>query len=149
MKLLKTLTRPQAIAMAVCAIFTFSMQSALAVTCPPGYASKGPGCVPTPPHPYHPRRGVAEHVNAHASPTANPLRHEPAELHKQADWHKLKPQPGAPIEHASSASQKHGIIFVGGKKAIHSQPVARDHAALNPQPIPPGHSLRKMPHPGA
>lgn len=38
----------------------------------------------------------------------------------------------------------HGIIFVGG----HSMP-ARDKAALNPQPIPPGHSLRRIPDPGS
>ncbi|MGH8212611.1 MAG: hypothetical protein ACREPP_05200 [Rhodanobacteraceae bacterium] len=34
-------------------------------------------------------------------------------------------------------SGSHGIIFVGGKQA------------LNPQPIPPGHAVKKLPQPGA
>ena len=65
------------------------------------------------------------------------------------DHSRVKPRPGVPIEHSSSTGQQHGIIFVGGKNAINSQPVPPGHSALNPQPIPPGHAIRKIPNPGA
>ncbi len=39
-------------------------------------------------------------------------------------------------QHSSSASE-HGIIFVGGK------------SSLNPQPIPPGHAMKRLPRPGS
>ncbi|MEO6967334.1 MAG: hypothetical protein ABI132_02605 [Rhodanobacteraceae bacterium] len=44
------------------------------------------------------------------------------------------------------AGGTHGIILVGG----HSQSrIDHDKAALNPQPIPPGHALRRIPDPGS
>ncbi len=72
------------------------------------------------------------------------------------DRAKVRPQPGAPIEYASSVSgqhgvmghtgsraasnaDSHGIIFVGG----HAQPLQPGvKQSLNPQPIPPGHVAR-------
>lgn len=65
--------------------------------------------------------------------------------------HHRKAQPGVMSQPASAATitpaappavttaaDSHGIIFVGGKSAINSQPVPPGKAALNPQPIPPG-----------
>lgn len=57
---------------------------------------------------------------------------------------------------SESKSGSHGIIFVGGhsvqardKAALNPQPIPPGHSALNPQPIPPGHSLRKPLPPSA
>lgn len=154
-----------------CALFGAAIvaQSAMA-NCPPGYAPKAPGvCVPTPPHRYHPGHTLTAHSNVPSSVPLTHTTHKSIQINKEVDWHKVKPQPGVPIEHHSSASEKHGIIFVGGhsryvddtrainsqpvppgheKQALNPQPIPPGHSALNTQPIPPGHSLRRLPHPG-
>lgn len=130
---------------AVTLVTALIAQAALA-DCPPGYRSKAGHCIPGPAQPHRPlvMKSVAP------APTAvSPIHAKPHTLApKTIDGSKVKPQPGAPIEHHASASNTHGIIFVGGKNAINSQPVPPGKSSLNPQPIPPGHSTRRPPHSG-
>lgn len=120
-------------------------QAALA-DCPPGYRSKARHCIPGPAQPHRP---LAMKSIAPAPAAVSPIPVKPHTLApKRLDGSKVKPKPGAPIEHPASASNARGIIFVGGKQALNPQPIPPGNAALNPQPIPPGHSTRKPPHPG-
>lgn len=129
---------------------SFLAQNAFA-TCPPGQQLYQGRCVPVkhmPQQAPHETR-FTEKLNTTpygARPTGKYTYHPIAP--KIIDRTKVKPQPGAPIEHHSSTSQQHGIIFVGGKNTINSQPVPPGHSELNPQPIPPGHTLHKIPHSG-
>lgn len=120
--------------------------------CPPGEQRSQDGrcrAVPQRPQkaaqqtPHQPRYMEKLNTTQYA---ANPVGG--SHLHKTKpeiiDRAKVKPQPGGPIEHGSSASERQGIIFVGGHSSSRL-----DKAALNPQPIPPGRSLRKTPQPGA
>ncbi|MFT3792561.1 MAG: hypothetical protein QM741_16190 [Rudaea sp.] len=136
-------------------LFCIALAASVTHACPPGtmpdpkYDPSIPAarahpqrCVPAP------KPSVARYngpINPNIEHAAQPHSQTPM----QQDRSKLKPQPGLPIEHASSASNTHGIIFVGGKNAINSQPVPPGRAALNPQPIPPGRTLSPTPHPGS
>ena len=117
---------------AVCLLGAVTVQTAMA-NCPPGYRAKAGHCIPGPAHAHHPY--VAK-SNVHVPSAASPLHAKPHALAPKAvDRSKVKPQPGAPIERHADASNTHGIIFVGGK----------NKAALNPQPIPPGHAKPVVP----
>lgn len=98
------------------------------------------------PGPVKPHRPYTAHSNSPSSVTAVHAGHKRGGITEEVDRRKVKPQPGAPIEH-SSISEKRGIIFVGGKKASGAPATASGHAALNPQPIPPGHATFDSPHP--
>lgn len=119
-----------------------------AAPCPPGYHGSYPHCMPdqAKPHPPYTAHGYA---HASGATTMHAARTHPAEP-KMADWHKTGPSvsPG-PVEHATSASGQHGIIFVGGKQALNPQPIPPGKSSLNPQPIPPGHLKTPIPNPGA
>ena len=136
------------------ALFCIALAASAAHACPPG-TMPDPNYNPSSPAARaHPQRCVPapKPPTAKYTGTANPNIEHAAQPHSQTpmqqDRSKLKPQPGAPVEHASSAADTHGIIFVGGKNAINSQPVPPGKAALNPQPIPPGRALHHAPPPG-
>lgn len=117
---------------AACLLGAVTAQSAVA-DCPPGYRDKTGHCIPGPAHPHRPY--VAK-SNVHVPVAVSPLHAKPhAFAPKAIDASKVKPQPGVPIERHADASSAHGIIFVGGK----------NKAALNPQPIPPGHAKPVVP----
>lgn len=135
---------------ALSCLFCFALAASAVHACPlgtmpdPNYNPSGPmarahpqRCVPAP------RPPTAKYIG-----TPGPDVEHAAQLHSQTpmqqDRSKLKPQPGVPIEHANDASNTHGIIFVGGKSALNTQPIPPGKAALNPQPVPPG---RVVPHP--
>lgn len=130
---------------AACLLGALVAQTAIA-DCPPGYRAKAGHCIPGPTQPHRPWMKSSVHVPSAVSAT-HTKPHTPTP--KMIDKSKMSPQPGAPIEHHASASNTHGIIFVGGKNAINSQPVPPGKSSLNPQPIPPGRTLRAIPHPGA
>lgn len=114
--------------------------SAVRVTCPPGTHTYQGHCVVVPPRPgqAHPRTYTA-HSNMPSGITPTYVSKKPphATTPKMVDWRKTGPHIGpGPVEHHASAANTHGIIFVGGKQA------------LNPQPIPPGHAIKRVPHPG-
>ncbi|MBS0430817.1 MAG: hypothetical protein JSS21_00205, partial [Proteobacteria bacterium] len=113
---------------AACLLGALVVQTAIA-DCPPGYRSKAGHCIPGPAPTHHPWMKSTVHA-----PSAVPATHsKPHTLApKMIDKSTVKPQPGAPIEQHASESNTHGIIFVGGKQA------------LNTQPIPPGHSLSHL-----
>ncbi len=122
---------PRSLIAAACMLGAMVAQTAIA-NCPPGYRSKAGHCVPGPAQPHHPWVKSSVHVPSavsavHAKPHAPPP--------EMIDRSKARPQPGAPIEHRANAANTHGIIFVGGK----------NKAALNPQPIPPGHAKPVVP----
>lgn len=118
---------------AACVLGAMIVQTAIA-DCPPGYRFKAGHCIPGPAQPHHPWTQSGVHAPSAVSAThAKPHVLAP----KMIDKSKVPPQPGVPIEHHASASNTHGIIFVGGKQA------------LNPQPIPPGHAMKIRRHPGA
>ncbi len=133
------------ILLAACLSGALASQPA-AATCPPGYRPKGPMCMPGPVKPQPP---YTAHSVVTPSVSAVHAGHQPGEITEAVDPRKIKPQPGAPIEHSSTASEKRGIIFVGGKKATVAPATSSGHAALNTQPIPPGHAISVSPHPGA
>lgn len=117
---------------AACVLGALVVQTAIA-DCPPGYRSRAGHCIPGPAQPHHPWMKSGVHVPS-AVPATHAETHTPAP--KMIDRSKLKPQPGAPVELRASAANTRAIIFVGGKQA------------LNPQPIPPGHAVHKLPQPG-
>ncbi|MBS0591828.1 MAG: hypothetical protein JSR65_14520 [Proteobacteria bacterium] len=90
-------------------------------------------CVPAPKPPTDRYIGPANSQYDHTA-------HAHAQTPMQQDRSTIKPNPGAPIERTNDSANARGIIFVGGKNAINSQPVPPGHSALNTQPIPPGHS---------
>ncbi len=111
---------------AACLIGALVAQAASA-DCPPGYRNKAGHCIPGPVQTHHP---VAIESSVHA-PTA----------YTSHSKHSGGPAPGAStsgydLRAQHEARSSHGIIFVGGKQA------------LNPQPIPPGHAVKTLPHPG-
>ena len=147
---------------AACLIGALGARTALA-DCPPGYSSKGGHCIPGPVQVHHP---VAIESGVHAPTAVSPVHasspHTYAHVSGAASTQAVKPFHAVPkavpashtARHAEPApaassfkydlraqheakSETHGIIFVGGK------------TALNPQPIPPGHAIKAMPHPGA
>ena len=129
----------------VCLLGALVVQTAIA-DCPPGYRSKAGHCIPGPTQPHRP---YVMKSNRHVPFGVSPVHAKPhTTTPKMTDKSKVKPQPGTPIEHHASASNTHGIIFVGGKNAINSQPVPPGKSSLNPQPIPPARMLRAIPHPG-
>ena len=124
--------------------------SAVQLTCPPGMARNSQGhCYTIPrdpqrqPGPAH-RHVYAEHSNLPSSISAMHPACPPGMFRNSQgrcvtiprDLHHSGSSPGL-VEHHASGANSHGIIFVGGKRA------------LNPQPIPPGHAVRKLPRPGA
>lgn len=125
------------------------------VVCPPGEQRYQGKCVPVPhraeraSQPQHDTKKWNT-TRSGAIPAGGSNVHKP--IPKTIDRVKIKPQLGAPVEHHSSASETHGIIFVGGKNAINSQPVPPGHApdtrSINSQPVPPGHAVHKSPQPG-
>ncbi|WP_347260570.1 hypothetical protein [Rudaea sp.] len=115
-------------------LFCLALAASTAQACPPGtmpdpnYSpsnatarARPQRCVPAPKQP------TAKYIG-----TNNPDVEHSARLHSQTpmlqDHSKVKPEPGAPIETANGGANERAIIFVGGK------------SALNPQPIPPGHT---------
>src|SRR6185437_57542 len=123
-------------------------QIAGAAPCPPGYLGSYPHCMPDQAKPHHAyvAHSYVHSVGATPMRSAKPHATEP----KMADWHKTGPAVGpGPVEHATSASDQHGIIFVGGKQALNPQPIPPGKSSLNPQPIPPGHLKTPTPNPGA
>ena len=127
---------------ALSGLFCVALAASTAHACPPGtmpdpnYNPSSPAarahaqrCVPAP-------KPTAKYVGTINPNIEHAKPHSPTPM--QQDRSGFKPQPGVPIEHASSTSNAHGIIFVGGK------------SALNPQPIPPGHPgdppLQKLNH---
>jgi len=133
--------RIRGIAIAACVSGTLMAQTVAAAPCPPGYYGSYPHCMPdqAKPHPAYTAHSYA-HAPGATMHTSRPHTFAP----KMIDRSKVKPQPGVPIEHRSGASERHGIIFVGGHSSSNL-----DKAALNPQPIPPGHTVKKLPHHGA
>jgi hypothetical protein len=153
---------------AACLAGALIAQTAMA-GCPPGYRSKAGHCIPGPVQTHHPVAiGSTVHAPTAASPvhakkprtythgygahvsgampahTTRPVHTEPkpasALMHST---HQAGPAPAASslkydlrAQHEAKSDTR-GIIFVGGKQA------------LNPQPIPPGHAVRTLPHPGA
>lgn len=143
-------SRKLAFTFVICALGAISAHSASATTCPPGYHGSTPHCQPDQ---AKPNRPYTTHSAAPSSMAPIHGRHSPAEVHETVDRARLGPRPGTPVEHRSTAAQTHGIIFVGGKSAINSQPVPPGHSpdqrAINSQPVPPGYAARPSPQPGA
>ncbi|MEO6967333.1 MAG: hypothetical protein ABI132_02600 [Rhodanobacteraceae bacterium] len=136
----------------VCALFATApfAQGAAAADCPPGYSFQpGSGCVPTrAPRPQQRpplHRYEAKSLdNSSVSYGLANKPHSPTPIYKarqQGFQGPIGPGPRRASDQASGGT--HGIIFVGGHSASRL-----DKAALNPQPIPPGHALHKPP-PGA
>ena len=116
-------SRKLALTFAICSLGAVSAQSGAATACPPGSHGVAPHCEPNQTQP-----------------------------HQLSATHSAQSQPGGLTEHRSSAAQTHGIIFVGGKSAINSQPVPPGHSpdlgSINSQPVPPGHAVHPSPRPG-
>lgn len=136
---------------ALSGLLCVALAASAARACPPG-TMPDPNYDPSSPAARaHPQRCVAapKPSTARYVGSANPdiehavQPHSPTSMRQ--DRSKLEPRPGVPIEHAGSAADTHGIIFVGGKSALNMQPIPSGKAALNPQPIPPGHTLRHAP----
>ena len=115
---------------------------AAAAPCPPGYHGSAPHCMPDQATTHHPHATTTNHHFAGTTPLGS-TQSSPTEA-KTADWHKTGPAIG-PVEHPGGANP-HGIIFVGGKTASQAAPIPSGKAALNPQPIPPGHGTSTLPH---
>ena len=122
--------------------------------CPPGHGRNQYGqCVPLQRPPRAQQQPPLHHYQAksldHSSASyglANKA-HSPTPIYKaraQGFQGPVGPGPRHATGSSESKSGSHGIIFVGGHPAR-----ARDKAALNPQPIPPGHALRRIPDPGS
>jgi hypothetical protein len=125
------------IVVATCALLT------VAALPSPGLAQKPPREGPA--HPYHPSRALVEKTSRTPPGGIVPVGLTPKPPHVErgvAERGRLAPQTGPGPRRAGTGT--HGIIFVGGHTGI-------DHSshALNPQPIPPGHSLRHLPPPGS
>jgi hypothetical protein len=117
---------------------------AAAAPCPPGYHGSAPHCMPDQAGTHHPYATTAGHHFSGATPLGS-SKPSPTQA-KIADWHKTGPAIGpGPIEHQGSANP-HGIIFVGGKTSSKAATTRYGKAALNPQPIPPGHGASTLPH---
>ena len=146
----KIQSRKLAFTIVTCFLGAISAHSASATTCPPGYHGSAPHCQP---NQAKPDRPYTTHGAAPSSIAPTSVRHIRAEMHEPVDRARLGPQPGAPVEHRSNAAQTHGIIFVGGKSAINSQPVPPGHSpdkrTINSQPVPPGRAVHQLPRPGA
>ena len=146
---------------ALCLIGALIAQT-VSAGCPPGYRNKAGHCVPGPVQMHHP---VAIESSVHAPIAVSPLHSNKPHTYAHASavtpvhattthhatpktayaahsTHHAGPAPAASsygydLRAQHEAKSTHGIIFVGGKQA------------LNPQPIPPGHSVHKPPQPGA
>lgn len=105
-----------------------------------------PNC-PTPPCRPAPRNGPT-HEHAHAPLTATSYAHGPATTYAKSPPHPIvkekvpgigpvAPGPTHALSNTSNTANKQGSILGGGKNA------------LNPQPIPPGHSPHPVPPVGA
>lgn len=116
-------SRKLALTFAACSLGALCAQSGAATACPPGSRGSAPHCEPNQTRP-----------------------------HQLSATHSARSQPDERVEHRSSAAQTHGIIFVGGKSAINSQPVPPGHSpdlgSINSQPVPPGHAVHQSPRPG-
>ena len=142
-------SRKLALTLVICSLAAVSAHSASATPCPPGSHGSAPHCQP---NQARPQRLPTMHSDAPSSLAPLSGRHRSAEKNEQVDRARTRPQPGGPVEHRSNAAQTHGIIFVGGKSAINSQPVPPGHSpdtrSINSQPVPPGRAVHKRPLPG-
>jgi hypothetical protein len=105
-------------------------QTATATSCPPGYGGVYPHCRPVPPHHAHPQPHYTNTVVPHGGTV--PLESKPRSPRVErriVDPHKVAPVTGPGPRHSQS-------------------PIDHGKAALNPQPIPPGHAQHSSPHPG-
>lgn len=133
----------------LCSFGALAARPASASTCPPGSRGAAPHCQPSQvaPRPTNPMQNRAPSSVApdlgqsHAVPLSQPR-----------DRRLLGPPVTEPLAPHANAAQTHGIIFVGGKSAINSQPVPPGHApgevSINSQPVPPGHAVHQTPRPG-
>lgn len=141
-------SRKLAATFVICSIGAISAHSSWATTCPPGYDGAAPHCQPKQAKSSRPHTARSA-TSSSIAPISSP--HSSAALRETVDGARLGPQRGAPVELRSHAAQMHGIIFVGGKNAINSQPVPPGHSpdkrAINSQPVPPGRGVHRRPRP--
>ncbi|MEO6967332.1 MAG: hypothetical protein ABI132_02595 [Rhodanobacteraceae bacterium] len=111
--------------------------------CPPGHGRNQYGqCVPLQRQPAKPPQPYEAKTFAHSSDSYTHVgkHHSPTPIYKaraQGFQGPAGPGPRHATGSSESKSGSHGIIFVGGHSSSRL-----DKAALNPQPIPPGHVFK-------
>lgn len=121
-----TQSRKLVISLMLCSFGVLVASPVPASTCPPGSHGSAPHCQPSQAHPHTSSATATAAGKSHASPVTQPSARRSLGLSVRE-----------PVAHHASAAQTRGIIFVGGKNAINSQPV------------PPGRAVHQTPRPGA
>lgn len=122
--------------------------------CPPGYRPD-PNYNPNSPVAHtHPQRCVpAPLPTAKFAGTPNPAFDHARKPPVSKPHYEVAPHVGpigpGPIESSGGVSSGAHAFRPTGTAAINSQPNPSAKVALNPQPIPPGRTLRRVPQPGA
>lgn len=133
-------SRKLVISLILCSFGALTVRAAPAGICPPGSHGAAAHCQPIQAKP-RPTNAMRGHASAFVTPSVDRS-------------HAGQVQPATePATHRTGAAQTHGIIFVGGKSAINSQPVPPGHSpdkvSINSQPVPPGRAVHQTPRPGA
>ena len=145
-----TQSRKLIIGLILCSFGALAARSVPASTCPRGSRGTAPHCQPSQVKP-HPTNALQTGATPAMLPTAG--RSHASSAMQPRDRRFLGPPVTEPVAHHAGAEQTHGIIFVGGKSAINSQPVPPGHApdkvSINSQPVPPGRAVHETPRRGA